>query len=285
MTEKTPIQEEFVDVEPKGPGAVLRQGREARGLTQQAVASALHLKLHIIAALESDDFDHLPEPIYVRGYLKNYARLLRLPAEPLIEQYLASAHNSKELPEFIPPPQEKKTNVGPQNKIVLPLVAAAVIGSIILVLVMDNESAQETIAVTPAVDTKSDTNIIQMDMGAPPANPGDTNQMPESGGKDTAVQSAAIATTQNVEIRQGVDLVLTYETESWTEIVDATGNRVLFGLMHPGDTRKVHGMAPFEVLLGNAQGVTIEYNNSPFDLKSRIRKDTAKFKLGKAEDN
>jgi cytoskeleton protein RodZ len=60
------------------PGRRLRVARQARGLTQQDIATQLHLSSSIVQALEDDDHDRLPGPVFVRGYLRNYARLLGL---------------------------------------------------------------------------------------------------------------------------------------------------------------------------------------------------------------
>lgn len=71
----------------EGPGAMLRRVREAKGLDVPAVAGMLHLSEKKLEALEADDFDLLPEPVYIRGYLKNYARFLDEPAAPILDAY------------------------------------------------------------------------------------------------------------------------------------------------------------------------------------------------------
>jgi cytoskeleton protein RodZ len=60
------------------PGKRLRIARQAKGLSHSEVASHLHLSSAIIQALESDDYERLPGPVFVRGYLRNYARILGL---------------------------------------------------------------------------------------------------------------------------------------------------------------------------------------------------------------
>ena len=66
------------------PGAVLRQAREAAGLTHTAVGEALHLTVHYIKALENDEYHKLPGLIFVKGYIRSYARFLKLDAETLV---------------------------------------------------------------------------------------------------------------------------------------------------------------------------------------------------------
>ncbi len=72
---------------PDGPGYRLRALRESRELSLPRAAVMMHLDESTLEALESDDFDRLPDPVFVQGYLKNYARLLDTPAEPILDAY------------------------------------------------------------------------------------------------------------------------------------------------------------------------------------------------------
>ena len=70
-----------------GPGAHLRRVREEANISIDKIATSLLLDPKTIEALEADSFDRLPAPTFVRGYLRGYARLLGLPAEPILEMY------------------------------------------------------------------------------------------------------------------------------------------------------------------------------------------------------
>ena len=70
-----------------GPGRRLSDTRQAANLSLGEVASRLHLDLDTIRALEADDYDRLPAPTFVRGYLRGYARLLDLPPGPILEAF------------------------------------------------------------------------------------------------------------------------------------------------------------------------------------------------------
>ena len=74
-------------LEERSPGAHLRRAREAANMNVDKVAAALLLQPQMIEALEADSFDHLPAPTFVRGYLRGYARVLGLPAEPILDMY------------------------------------------------------------------------------------------------------------------------------------------------------------------------------------------------------
>lgn len=85
----TASQDELIGQEEvgKGPGARLREARERAGLGVEDVAAQLHLDRHTVDGLEADNFDRLPAPTFVRGYLRAYARLLDLPHAPIIEAF------------------------------------------------------------------------------------------------------------------------------------------------------------------------------------------------------
>lgn len=69
------------------PGAMLRQAREAAGLTHAAVGEALHLTVHYIKSLENDDYSKLPGQIFVKGYMRTYARYLKMDVDNLLACY------------------------------------------------------------------------------------------------------------------------------------------------------------------------------------------------------
>ena len=71
----------------QGPGLVFIQAREALSITQAETADVLNLSVSVIKALESNEDSVLPERVYVNGYIRSYAKLLGLAAEPLIQAW------------------------------------------------------------------------------------------------------------------------------------------------------------------------------------------------------
>lgn len=68
-------------------GGALRTARENQGLSIQDIASRLRLSPKQIEAIEADNFAALPEPTIVRGFIRNYAKQLKINAEPLLDAY------------------------------------------------------------------------------------------------------------------------------------------------------------------------------------------------------
>ena len=70
--------------EAASPGGLLRRRREKRALSVAEVAKRLHLDAGIIEALEKDDYARIASPVYARGYLASYARLVEADSERII---------------------------------------------------------------------------------------------------------------------------------------------------------------------------------------------------------
>ncbi|HEX5337248.1 MAG TPA: RodZ domain-containing protein [Gallionella sp.] len=94
-------QIESNDISPVSPssaalGRTLREARERLGLSVADVANQIKFAPRQIEALEADNFERLPEMAYVRGFVRSYAKLLQLDAQPLLallpEAKAASEH-------------------------------------------------------------------------------------------------------------------------------------------------------------------------------------------------
>jgi cytoskeleton protein RodZ len=75
-------------------GKLLAETRKARGWTAGYAANQLRLPESTVLQLEAEEFSLLPGEVYVRGYLRNYARLLRLPSDEVVAAYLAGYRRS-----------------------------------------------------------------------------------------------------------------------------------------------------------------------------------------------
>lgn len=73
-------------------GVRLRRAREAAQLTQQEVAQRLRLRLSVLIALENDQYELLPAPTFVMGYLRMYSRLMGIPADEIVQAYNQLSH-------------------------------------------------------------------------------------------------------------------------------------------------------------------------------------------------
>lgn len=87
-------------------GDRLRQAREAKGLSVQAVSGVTKIREHILIALETESFEELPAPVFVRGFLRTLARHLKLNADELLALYAEAVPQEPSL-ESAPVVEEK----------------------------------------------------------------------------------------------------------------------------------------------------------------------------------
>ena len=80
----------------KGPGAALRSARESLGISPEDVAGAMNLPVGIVRSLEENAFDTLPAGTFTRGYIRSYARLVRLDGDALIREYREATRDEAE---------------------------------------------------------------------------------------------------------------------------------------------------------------------------------------------
>lgn len=65
-------------------GTILREARESLGLSVADVANQIKFAPRQIEALEADDFKHLPEAAFLRGFIRSYAKILQLDTQGLL---------------------------------------------------------------------------------------------------------------------------------------------------------------------------------------------------------
>lgn len=116
------------------PGRRLRVQRQSRGLAIERIASQLHLKPAIIEALEQDRFDLLPDPVFITGYLRNYARMLGLDPMPLIAAYQAHAGTPKSIEPARPIPGSDRDSGG--TRILVRLVSLALAVAVVAMIAL-----------------------------------------------------------------------------------------------------------------------------------------------------
>jgi cytoskeletal protein RodZ len=99
----------------ESPGKFLKKKRETRNILLEEISNFTKIREHHLKAIEEDQYELLPHPFYVKGYLKDYAKYLSLDPRDIIlqyENYLKSLvpPDPVELPRPVPPP---KKNVRP----------------------------------------------------------------------------------------------------------------------------------------------------------------------------
>ncbi len=306
MTEQS-IETSNENTASKTVGTTLREAREACAYSVAYVAAHTHLKEDVIVALENDNHDQLPSPVFIKGYIRSYAKLLDVDVEDLLGEYTQASVVEYVTPEVKKPKKVRSSGADPVVIWSSVTVIALLVGLLTTWwLHRDDANPVELASVVEQFDNvESNTDkqaaeiqqseqrdeSHQVGLGTvDPKNISNTQnasplvaevEQPDITEPDQ-VASEQITTIIESPVSGGdidkVRITVRYTQESWTEIFDARKRRLLHGLIKPGATRVISGQAPFNVFLGNSPGVELEINGKPFDHSVYMRRNnTARF--------
>jgi cytoskeleton protein RodZ len=129
----------------ESPGRRLRVHRQAKGLEVERIATQMHLRPAVVEALEQDRYDELPGPVFVIGYLRNYARLVGLDPQPLIEAYRATNPGMEAPAPRVSTAPAPRPEIG-SSHVLVRLVSLALIAGVIALLVLWWQNRAEQMA-------------------------------------------------------------------------------------------------------------------------------------------
>ncbi len=269
-----------------GPGQQLRQARERQGLAIAQVAAELHLGENQIDALESERFELIGAPVFVRGHLRNYASLLKLDSDQLLGHMdsLGSDPNPAAVSTEVEMAMERDKRIRRISLAAGFLVSMIVlfyVGLWIVEQVNDLYGAEPAgtpqIAIPKAARSESAGDAERDSAGdaalpidLPPAATGIAETVEESPDAEPPVTVAL--STKQVTVR--------FNRESWIEAYDARGQRLIYEMGAAGSQRTLTGVPPVEIFLGFADGVEILVDGEPFALQNaRRRGNTAQITI------
>lgn len=269
------------------PGQRLRAEREHQGLTEEQAADRMNLSVTYLKALEADDYERLPQATFIKGYIRNYARLLGLPSDELANTFQQLVdeekprHHEESLDSLQPRPKR------PANLTLMGIGVAL----IAIVLLLWWSQIDEGQSVPPTSDQAATTQSQAgqaTQQPAPATGPekkqADRNapaKTAESGNKSSTATSSgtqetkASPTTQ----QQSVDhLTIQFSKDCWVEVTDGSGTMLYQGVKSGGGTLGLQGQAPFSVKVGNAAGVdSVKVNGKLVTIPSSAAGDVVHF--------
>lgn len=265
------------------PGRALAEARVRRSLSVADVALQLKLSVSQIEALEADAYDRLPGAVFVRGFVRNYARLLELDAEELVatlelEHKGTSAMAAVPRSHNIPFPARGRVRWPAYLAVLLLLIVTVVVVDLLIsapppAVIPAQPVAQTAPVAAPAAATVTveQPREAQVAEPVPVANPQGAEPAPAKSG-ETPAAAAAAASGQD-------DLHFAFSIESWVEVRDRN-DRILMSQLNPaGSEQHVQGRPPFSLVVGNARGVRLTFNGRAIDLAPHTRVEVARLTL------
>ena len=267
-------------VAPPAPGAQLAAARASSGLSVTDIARQLKLSPWQVEALESGDYRRLPGAVFVRGFIRNYARVVKLDVASLLANVAQGA----------PPGAAGGPRVAPSADIPFPTGREfkwhkyAIAAIVVLVPVVIFEFYLDD---TPEATVSSSRVVLPIPEVAGPANPADQAAYEQAAPvpadvPETAASAAPGAAPAAANARRTLNehrVRFRFAQSSWVEIRDRAGRKIFSQFNPAGTEQVVSGMPPLTLVVGNAKGVNLTYNEQPVDLGPHTKVDVARLTL------
>ncbi|NTW06094.1 MAG: helix-turn-helix domain-containing protein [Peptococcaceae bacterium] len=214
-------------------GNVLKEARETKGLSLEAIEEQTNIRKKYLDALENENYELLPGRVYARGFLRNYASFLGLDHRIILKEF------DQRYP--VPITDSEQISAGPvktersiRRNFMVGLVAIALIAYIVYNPIgMGNQDSE----IVPGANLNDNTGIIAEE---------------QTGGKDNPVL------TQGKGVRVVLNVV---EQKSWIS-VEVDGVQTFQGTVYAGEAKEFKGTEKISLRLGNPGVVNVEYNGS-----------------------
>ncbi|KAB8192469.1 DUF4115 domain-containing protein [Lysobacter maris] len=260
-------------------GSRLRQAREAGGLTREQVSSRLRMPLRVIEALENDDWDVLGAPIFVRGQLRSYARLLKLDLD--VDGCLDEAHVPR-----VAPPELVSHSHTPRYRRVLEqttrnavyIVMTAAIALPVWWATRDHLSPTSGTPDVQSLDVPEGLAPVRQDAPAsttarrPARTPVVASMTPRS--IDTRADDPR---SDHRDDDAAVSLL--FNDESWFEVFGSDGRTLEKGLVAAGERRSYPAGRVARMTVGNVSAIELRHDGEIVDLTAFSKSNVARFTL------
>ncbi|MCG9720667.1 RodZ domain-containing protein [Shewanella sp. Isolate7] len=306
-------------------GQWLKAARESRQMTLTSVAERLNLRPSIVKDLEADNYDNIASATYVKGYVKNYARILGLEMAR-VDAYLAESFPVVDAP-TMQSFSRKTTRQARDGRLMLVtyLIIFVLLALLVLWWVQKSAMVADLDLSKPSVEEAAELSAEPSLMSAQDPQADTGIEMPRASLSQTATEQKAteptvtesaaepataepltratqasqaaqsqisqsqapqpLESSRTDDTAQAVDdaeLALSLSGDCWIKVTDANGKVLVNGLKLAGKEMNVYGQAPFKVILGAPQSLTMHLNGEPIDLAKYPSGRVARLTVGNA---
>lgn len=295
----TPEAQDAGTAPPETAGAVLARARVEAGMSVEDAAGQLKLAPRQVAAIERDDYASLPGRTFVRGFVRNYARLLKLDvdavlaalpgegAAPALERPTLGA-TSRAIGE-LPSERTARPSIA---RWAIPLALAAIV-AVAAYYEFARPPAPAPAPGSPAGPAASGGVPLPVPATAPagdpaPATPPEAEAAPGPGTATTSLPNplasappsgTAAAPPPPSAAGAANQLAVRFRGTSWIEVRDRSGGIVLSMTGTDGTTRELAVAPPGEIVIGNAAVVDASWQGRTLDVAGQSRQNVARLRL------
>ncbi|EGR3453285.1 helix-turn-helix domain-containing protein [Vibrio parahaemolyticus] len=314
MTEHENTNEVPLSIE---AGTLLKNKRESLGMTQKQVADRLRLRVSVIEDIENNRFESQQVATFTRGYLRSYAKFVGLDEKVVLVALEQTADVKPKEQEIEMQSFSRKTKHEKHNSRIMLLtwvIAIVIIGisaawwwqnqqenslaqvvaeanvetsqpSVDEIADIDLMTEEELIASTPAELAASNNTASESSINAAQTDEVVPAETEESTTEATQEPVALIEAAEEVQeaspvVPEGMTLLtMKFKADCWIQVKDTNGKTLVSGTQKPGQDVELTGKAPFKVILGAPEGVTMTFASEPVDLSGYTSGKVARFTL------
>ncbi|RLB85438.1 MAG: hypothetical protein DRH15_03425 [Deltaproteobacteria bacterium] len=266
-----------------GIGALLRQAREAKGLSLEEVFEKTKLRSSIISAIENEQWDRLPSPVFVKGFIRTYAGLLEMDQKEVIGLYEAQVpEENRPFEAILTKKQARKPGL-----LILAVVVMAIIGLTYWWVEQPPSkmptSQQPTKELEPAQEkSKNVSEGIAAELNRAKGSeepieltkknnaPEHTIRQPEAAlpppDKDTSYDTATAIQPREDKPAAEPETKFTLKGDvierTWMRVITDDGPAKEY-IFEPGSHPVWKAERGFDIMIGNAAGITLQLNGKP----------------------
>ena len=249
-------------------GALLKAKRTEKNIAIGEVAERLKFSAKQIESLESGDYKGLPEPIFVKGFIKTYGRFLGLDTDQvtsLLNEVFPSQVSA--VPAATATENQTSLNFQDQKKsksfpkwLPLVVVAALVVGAVYLWQSKSTEQNRQQEKSTLEVGDVAQPQLATDNVQVVPMKASATASAPVSASAPAAASAAVADGSIQIKVRYRSNLIVT----------DADGTPLHSGIVASNSSHEFKGKAPYQVRIGYATGSEISFNGQAIDIKNHF---------------
>ena len=252
----------------RGIGERLRQARIRAGLSPSDVASQLKMPTHVIESLEREDWVRLGAPVFIRGQIKSYARLLGLPADLIADNVSMPAAKPVDLVPRTFTPRMQRLVEQTARRLVYVVITATI-------------AVPMWLATRSHLDGAADTVSLDAGTALPLQQQGGSSSVTTTSSTAPAAQATPLVASMTPPMPQRVastaDLTVSFSDESWVRVSAPDGTVIEQSLVQSGQQRVFKTDHLGRVVLGNAQAISVQYRGLVMDLTPYVRANVVRF--------
>jgi cytoskeleton protein RodZ len=262
----------------KGCGQYLREARQAAGLTVDEVATQLRMPLQVVRSLEQEDWQRLGAPVFVRGQLRSYARLLNVDLGPLLQQARLENVEPVKLVSHAHTPRGRRLLESVARRAVYVVITGVLVVPVWYAI--RSTHPEQVGANTASLDVVPGPAGVA-DAGAPnpgaDASVGAASTVSESKPAAPTTPYIASMTPMPRAAAPSAGLSLRFNGDSWIQVSAPDGSTVEKALVRSGEQRTYEPGRVARVVLGNATAVEVAQGGNVVDTKPFQRAAVARF--------